>query len=213
MNEFKLANLPYEYDALEPYISSETLRYHHDKHHQTYINVLNKLIIESNDANLADMTLSEVIRSNAPLPGEHPSKIFNNAAQAANHDIYWPSMMKDGGKNTINGDGLLFQAIEAQWNNFDLMIAELKSAAMAQFGSGWVWLVCDINNNKQIKIIKTDNAYTPVTQMHLIPLLNIDIWEHSYYIDHRNNRQAYVDGFFDNLVNWKFAEENFNLIK
>jgi Fe-Mn family superoxide dismutase len=193
---FILPDLPYAKDALVPHLTSETMDYHHGKHHNTYVVNLNKLL---ENHSLAGKSLEEVILTssgNADMFG-----IFNNAAQIWNHTFYWYSMKQNGGGK--RGAKLLAK-IETDFGSFDNFVAEFKQAGATQFGSGWAWLVLD---HGKLKVIKTANAATPITEG-LTPLITCDVWEHAYYIDFRNRRPDYISTFIDHLVNWDFAESN-----
>lgn len=188
---FTLPDLPYAKDALAPYLSAETLEYHHGKHHQTYVNTLNTLI---EGTELATKTLEEII-----LSAEGP--VFNNAAQVWNHTFYW-HCMKPGGGGEPTGE--LAQAIARDFGSYEAFRKELVQAGMTQFGSGWAWLVLD---QGALKVAKTANADLPLKHGQT-PLLTVDVWEHAYYIDYRNQRQKYLEVFLDNLVNWDFVAAN-----
>ncbi len=190
---FTLPALPYALDALEPYMSRETLEFHWGKHHQTYVNNLNNLTagtaFEGKD-------LVEVIRSSE-------GGVFNNAAQVFNHTFFWNGMKPQGGGEPT---GALLDAIVATWGSYAEFRKAFSAAAAGNFGSGWTWLVK--NPDGTLAIVNTSNAGTPLTGEQ-VPLLNLDVWEHAYYIDHRNARPKFIDTFFDHLVNWSFAEKNF----
>ncbi len=190
---FTLPALPYALDALEPYMSRETLEFHWGKHHQTYVNNLNNLTagtaFEGKD-------LVEVIRSSE-------GGVFNNAAQVFNHTFFWNGMKPQGGGELT---GALLDAIVATWGSYAEFRKAFSAAAAGNFGSGWTWLVK--NPDGTLAIVNTSNAGTPLTGEQM-PLLNLDVWEHAYYIDHRNARPKFIDTFFDHLVNWSFAEKNF----
>ncbi len=190
---FTLPALPYALDALEPHMSRETLEFHWGKHHQTYVNNLNNLTagtaFEGKD-------LLEVIRTSE-------GGVFNNAAQVFNHTFFWNGMKPQGGGEPT---GALLDAIIATWGSYAEFRKAFSAAAAGNFGSGWTWLVK--NTDGTLAIVNTSNAGTPVTGEQ-VPLLNLDVWEHAYYIDHRNARPKFIDTFFDHLVNWSFAEKNF----
>ena len=190
---FTLPALPYALDALEPYMSRETLEFHWGKHHQTYVNNLNNLTagtaFEGKD-------LVEVIRSSE-------GGVFNNAAQVFNHTFFWNGMKPQGGGEPT---GALLDAILATWGSYAEFRKAFSAAAAGNFGSRWTWLVK--NPDGTLAIVNTSNAGTPLTGEQM-PLLNLDVWEHAYYIDHRNARPKFIDTFFDHLVNWSFAEKNF----
>ena len=191
-----LAPLPYPENALEPIITAKTLSFHYGKHHKGYVDNLNKLIA---DTDYAALTLEKVITSTV----ENPEKIaiFNNAAQAWNHTFYWNSLKPNGGGEP---PAALKQKIEASFGSVEACKKELASAAVAQFGSGWVWLVLD---GSLLKVVKTANANIPIT-MGFTPLLTIDVWEHAYYLDYQNRRVDYANAVLDKLINWEFALQN-----
>lgn len=188
---FTLPPLPFEANALEPFISAETLQYHHGKHHQAYVNNLNKLIEGTPNA---DKTLEDIILSS-------DGGLFNNAAQVWNHTFYW-----NGLKQGVAGpSGALADAITRDFGSVDVLKAALADAAATQFGSGWAWLVLD---GGTLKVTKTANADLPMKHGQTA-LWTIDVWEHAYYIDTRNDRPKYAKQVLDNLINWDFAAANF----
>ena len=191
-----LPPLPYEQSALQPVISANTLSFHYGKHHKTYVDTLNKLIAGTE---FSDMPLEKIIRVTASQ-AEHAA-IFNNAAQTWNHTFYWHSLKPSGGGEP---PAALKRLIESSFGSVDACKKELASAAVGQFGSGWAWLVLD---GEKLKVVKTGNANTPLTQA-AKPLLTIDVWEHAYYLDYQNRRVDYVNAVLDSLVNWEFATEN-----
>jgi Fe-Mn family superoxide dismutase len=190
---YDLPNLPYEKNALEPHISAETLDYHHDKHHQTYVTNLNNLVpgTEFEGKSLEDIIVS------APAGG-----IFNNAAQVWNHSFYWNCLSPNGGGEPT---GALADAINAAFGSFDKFKEEFSKTAITTFGSGWGWLVK--NADGSLELASTSNAGNPLTDGKT-PILTCDVWEHAYYVDYRNARPKYVEAFW-NLVNWEFAAANF----
>lgn len=191
-----LPALPYADNALEPVISANTLHFHYGKHHQAYVDNLNKLIAGTE---LAEMPLEKIIAATAGKPDK--TAIFNNAAQTWNHTFYWHSLRPLGGGEP---PALLKKKIEAVFGSLDACKKELAATAMAQFGSGWVWLAQD---GDKLKVVKTGNADTPLTGG-LKPLLTIDVWEHAYYLDYQNRRADYVNAVLDKLSNWEFAAAN-----
>jgi Fe-Mn family superoxide dismutase len=188
---FTLPPLPYDKTALAPHISAETLEYHHGKHHQAYVTNLNKLIEGKPDAG---KTLEEIIKTS-------DGGVFNNAAQVWNHTFYWSSMKPNGGGKPA---GDLAQAITRDFGSPEKLLEELSAAAVAQFGSGWAWLVLE---KDKLAVTKTSNADLPMKHGQKA-LLALDVWEHAYYIDYRNQRPKYVETFLKSLVNWDFALEN-----
>lgn len=186
----ELMKLPYSHDALEPHISKETVHYHYDKHHKAYVDNLNKLI---KDTEFADMKLDDIIKKSKSGP------IFNNAAQVSNHNFYWNSMAPD--EEVIKLEGPVFDAIRKKFEKVGVFQKEFAERGKKLFGSGWVWLVKDGND---IAIEVTHNAGQPKKK----PLLVCDVWEHAYYIDTKNDRPKYIENFFK-VVNWKFVNDNF----
>jgi Fe-Mn family superoxide dismutase len=187
-----LPELPYAKDALEPYISAETLDYHHDKHHQAYVTNLNNLI---EGTEYADKTLEEIITS-APAGG-----IYNNGAQVWNHTFYFNCLGPNAGGEPA---GAIAEAIKKSFGSFAEFKEKFSTSAVTNFGSGWTWLIQ--NKDGTVEIANTSNAGCPLSDgQH--PVLTIDVWEHAYYVDKRNARPAYVKEFW-NLVNWDFVNEN-----
>jgi superoxide dismutase, Fe-Mn family len=191
-----LPPLPYGDNALDPVISANTLGFHYGKHHKTYVDNLNKLIA---DTELADLSLEEVITATAGKADK--VGVFNNAAQVWNHTFYWSSLSPNGGGEP---PAALRQKIEASFGSVDACKKELATAATTQFGSGWAWLVKD---GDKLQVTKTSNADLPLTKG-LKPLLTIDVWEHAYYLDYQNRRVDYVNAVLDKLINWDFAVDN-----
>jgi len=191
-----LPSLPYADNALEPVISAKTIGFHYGKHHKGYVDNLNKLIAGTE---FADLPLTKIITKTAGIADK--TAIFNNAAQTWNHTFYWKSMKLKGGGEP---PAALKQKITASFGSVDVCRKELSTAAMAQFGSGWVWLVLD---GDKLKVVKTANADDPLTTG-MKPLLTIDVWEHAYYLDYQNRRADYVNAVLDKLINWDFAAVN-----
>ena len=194
---FTLPDLPYAKDALAPHISSETLDFHHGKHHNAYVGKLNGLI-EASD--LADKSLEDIIKISAGDSAQ--AGIFNNAAQIWNHTFYWHSMAPNGGGAP---SGELAELIDRDFGSLDAFKKAFADAGATQFGSGWAWLVLA---NGKLEVRKTLNAETPLTEAGVTPLLTMDVWEHAYYIDFRNARPSYIDTFLGKLINWDFAAQN-----
>ncbi len=193
---YELPPLPYDYTALEPSISQNTLEFHHDKHHAAYVSKYNDAV---KGTELDSKPIEEVIKTIAGNPEKQG--LFNNAAQAWNHSFYWQCMKPTGG-GTPTGE--LAQKIEADFGSFEKFAAAFKAAGATQFGSGWAWLVKD---GDRLKVTKTLNAENPLTSGQ-IPLLTMDVWEHAYYLDYQNKRPAYIDDFLGKLVNWDFVAKN-----
>ncbi len=194
-NQEKLAYAP---GALAPVISARTLSFHYGKHHAGYLRKLNKAV---RGTPMAKQTLPEIIKATAGNDAQ--TGVFNNAAQAWNHAFYWKSMQPSGGGAPT---GKLLAQVKADFGSVTQLKKELFGAAATQFGSGWAWLV--LGADSKIKVLKTGNADNPMTAGHK-PLLTIDVWEHAYYLDHQNKRKAYINGFLDKLLSWKFAAANF----
>lgn len=192
---FKLPDLPYGRDALSPHISENTLNFHYGKHHQAYVDNLNKLL---DGTDQADASLEEVIRTSA---GANPG-VFNNAAQVWNHTFYWHSMKPGGGGEPT---GAVAEAINKAFGDYASFRTAFSQAGATQFGSGWAWLVA---TNDGVEVRKTGNAETPLTEDGVTPLLTMDVWEHAYYLDFQNARPKYIETFLDSLVNWDFANQN-----
>ena len=191
-----LPALPYEQSALQPVISGNTLGFHYGKHHKTYVDTLNKLIAGTE---FADMPLEKIIKT-AAGQSDHAA-IFNNAAQDWNHTFYWKSLKPKGGGEP---PAILKRLMESSFGSVEACKKEFSNAAVAQFGSGWAWLV---QEGDKLKIVKTGNANTPLTQG-VRTLLTIDVWEHAYYLDYQNRRVDYANAVLDKLINWEFAAEN-----
>ena len=189
---FILPKLDYELNALEPYISQNTMEFHYLKHHKIYVDNLNKLVSATEFEN---MPLEEVIKATAGNP-KHTA-IFNNAAQAWNHAFFWHCLAPNGGKEP---KGQLLADIITDFGSFENLKAELKNAAVSQFGSGWAWLLR--NAEGKLAVMKTSNADNPLAYG-LYPLLAIDVWEHAYYLDYQNRRADFVDALLNHLINWQ----------
>lgn len=195
-DSFVLPPLPYADNALEPVISAHTLSFHYGKHHQGYVNNLNKLIAGTP---FAGQTLEQIVQATADQADK--VGIFNNAAQVWNHLFYWHSLSPKGGGEP---PAELKQKLEASFGSVDAFRQEFAAAAGAQFGSGWAWLVQD---GDKLAILKTANADSPLTHGSR-PLLTIDVWEHAYYLDYQNRRPDYVKTVIEKLINWEFAVAN-----
>ncbi|RLV58469.1 superoxide dismutase [Fe] [Parashewanella curva] len=190
---FELPALPYAKNALEPHISQETIEYHYGKHHNTYVVKLNGLV---EGTELASKSLEEIVKTST-------GGIFNNAAQIWNHTFYWHCLSPNGGGEAT---GSIADAIKASFGSFEEFKAEFTNSAINNFGSSWTWLVKKADGS--LAIVNTSNAATPLTEEGVTPLLTVDLWEHAYYIDYRNVRPDYMNGFWA-LVNWEFVNANF----
>jgi Fe-Mn family superoxide dismutase len=197
---FQIPDLPYERNALEPHVSAETLNYHYGKHHKGYCDKLNKLAAGTP---YEKMPLEEVIRKSFE---KEDMGVFNNAAQTWNHTFLWNSMSPDS-------DGVprgsLASRIDEVFGGLDEFRTRFKEAAVGRFGSGYVWLVSD---GRDLEIISTPNAHTPLTSSRA-PLLTLDVWEHAYYLDYQNERDRFTEAFLEHLANWEFAQANFDAIQ
>ena len=191
-----LPPLPWADNALDPVISAHTISFHYGKHHKTYVDNVNKMIVGTE---FAEMPLEKIIQATAGNADK--AGIFNNAAQVWNHTFYWNSLRPKGGGEPPSA---LKHKIEAAFGSVDACKKELSATAVGQFGSGWAWLAAD---GDKLKIVKTGNAETPITQG-LKALLTIDVWEHAYYLDYQNKRVDYVNAVLEKLINWDFAARN-----
>lgn len=199
---FELPALPYAYDALGPYMSKETLEFHHDKHHQAYVTNGNNLL---KDSGLEGKSLEEVVKESF---GKNAG-LFNNAGQHYNHLHFWNWMKPNGGGGAAKVPGALLTAIDSDLGGFDKLRADFIAAGTTQFGSGWGWLAV---KNGKLEVSKTPNGESPLVHG-ATPILGVDVWEHSYYIDYRNARPKYLEAWFDNLVNWDYVAELYSSAK
>ena len=191
--KFSLAPLPYYKHSLEPYISEQTIIFHHDKHLAGYVTKLNELI---SGTRFADMSLEDIVK-------QSDGAIFNNAAQTWNHQFYFDQFSPAPQRRPY---GPLMEAINDTYGSLEELKEHMNKSALALFGSGWVWLVC--NDKGKLSIVSTQNAGNPLTEG-LHPLLTIDVWEHAYYIDHRNARADGVKAFWE-VLDWKVIEERYS---
>lgn len=193
---FELPPLPYAHDALGPYMSAETLEYHHDKHHLAYVNNGNNLL---KDSGLEGKSLEEIVKESF---GKNAG-LFNNAGQHYNHVHFWKWMKPNGGGKSLPGK--LQAAIDSDLGGYDKFRADFIQAGVTQFGSGWAWVA--VKDGKLV-VMKTPNGESPLVHGGT-PILGVDVWEHSYYIDYRNLRPKYLEAFVDNLVNWDYVLERY----
>src|SRR5436190_1647524 len=190
-----LPPLPYPEDALAPVISARTLSFHHGKHHKAYVDKVNELV---QGTELEGQSLEKIVMASAGKSDK--TELFNNAAQAWNHDFYWHSLSPKRQKPSA----ALRHRLEKDFGSFERCTDQLAAAANGQFGSGWAWLV---NKDGKLEVMATANADTPMA--HGVEcLLALDVWEHAYYIDYRNQRERYVAAVIEQLLNWEFAEKN-----
>jgi Fe-Mn family superoxide dismutase len=192
---FVLPDLPYAYDALQPVLSEKAMRLHHDKHHKIYVETTNTLVQK---AGTAPATLEAVIADSA---NASERKLFNNAAQAWNHAFYWQAMSPERSQPT----SALTTAIDKAFGGMDGLKRAFVTGGADQFGSGWVWLVSDGEGG--LRVLATHDADDFVAKDKVTPLLVCDVWEHAYYLDHLNDRKAFLERWFDALPNWRFAAE------
>ena len=190
---FELPSLPYANDALAPYMSSETLDFHHGKHHQTYVTNLNNLV---KDTDMKDSSLEEIVVKSSK--DSSMAGIFNNAGQHWNHILFWQCMKPNGGGSMPSE---LESRITSDLGGIDQFKEAFIQAGTTQFGSGWAWLAID---NAKLVVTKSPNASNPLVDG-MKPILGCDVWEHSYYIDYRNKRPDYLKAFLDSLVNWEIV--------
>jgi Fe-Mn family superoxide dismutase len=197
-----LPELPYALDALEPHVSATTLEFHYGKHHNAYVDKLNDAI-SGTDYEGQSLEAIIAVSHKASDASAFDAGVFNNGAQVWNHTFLWHSMSPAGGGEP---GGALGEAINARFGSVNAFREKFKAAALGQFGSGWTWLV---RKGGALEIVSTGNAETPLTQG-FTPLLTLDVWEHAYYLDYQNKRDAYIDAFLDNLINWEFAAKNYD---
>ena len=194
---FILPPLPFAEDALAPHMSAETLQFHHGKHHKAYVTKTNELI--QNEQGLSGASVTQVIRE-AHRSGN--AKLFNNSAQLWNHSFFWQCLAPAQGQRPT---GKLEHLINDAFGSSDAMLATLKEEAVNHFASGWAWLVLDRGS---LRITSLHDADTPVAHEGMVPLFTLDVWEHAYYIDYRNERPKFADAVLSNIVNWDFVAEN-----
>ena len=192
--KLELPELPFAKDALAPYMSADTLDFHHGKHHNAYVVKGNELL---EGAGLGADSLEQLVMEAAKAGGG----IFNNVGQHYNHSFFWNSISPNGGGQPA---GAVADAINASFGSYENFKAEFVAGGVGQFGSGWVWLAAE---GETLKIVRTANADTPLTEG-LKPILVCDVWEHAYYLDFQNRRPDFLSSFLDNLVNWEFANQN-----
>jgi len=193
----KLEPLPYDYDALEPYIDEQTMRIHHTKHHQTYIDKLNAAL--DGQKALQDKKPEELLKNLNAIPEAIRIAVRNHGGGHANHSFFWPLLKKD-----VKFEGKIKDAINTRFGDFESFKKAFSNAAALLFGSGWAWLVLD---NDDLQIITTPNQDSPLIQGKT-PLLGLDVWEHAYYLKYQNRRPEYIEAFF-NVINWNKVDEHF----
>jgi Fe-Mn family superoxide dismutase len=193
---FSVPDLPYAYDALEPHIDEATMRLHHDKHHQAYVDKANAAL---EGTEWADRDVEDVLRNLSSLPGDKQTAVRNNAGGHYNHTLFWQMLSPDGGGEP---QGELGSAIAETFGSFDSFKEELKTAGVNRFGSGWAWLVKDASG---LAVVSTPNQDSPISDGST-PLLGCDVWEHAYYLKYQNKRPEYIDAFW-NVVNWDYVAQ------
>ncbi|MCL1934777.1 MAG: superoxide dismutase [Defluviitaleaceae bacterium] len=198
---FELLPLPYATDSLEPYIDKVTMEIHHGKHVQTYVDNLNNALKDHKEYH--DWSLEKLLYNLDKLPASLQAPVRNNGGGVFNHNLYFKIMTKDGKSLS---DGPLKKAIERDFGSLDNLKTELKNGGLTQFGSGWSWLVSD--KDGKLSVRKTPNQDTLIAE-NLTPVLNLDVWEHAYYLLRQNRRPEYIDNWF-NVVNWEEAEKNYS---
>ena len=196
---YSVPDLPYDYDALEPHIDEATMKVHHDKHHQAYVDKSNAAL---EGTEWADKDVEEVLKNLSSLPDDKQKPVRNNGGGHYNHSLFWQMMSPDGGGEP---DGDLAAAIEEKFGGFEDFKSEFKDAGVNQFGSGWSWLVHD---GSGLAVVSTANQDSPVSDGPT-PLLGCDVWEHAYYLKYQNKRPDYIDAWW-NVVNWDFVSERFS---
>ena len=196
---YKLPELPYAYDALEPHFDKETMNIHHTKHHNTYVTNLNNAL-EGNEE-LLSKSVEELIANLDAVPEETRTAVRNNGGGHANHSLFWELLSPNGGGNPT---GALAEAIDAKFGSFDAFKEEFAKAGATRFGSGWAWLV---SNNGELEIMSTPNQDSPIMEGKT-PLLGLDVWEHAYYLNYQNRRPDYIAAFW-NVVNWDEVAKRF----
>ena len=196
-----LPELPYAYDALEPYIDEQTMRIHHTKHHQTYVDKLNAAIEGQND--LQQFSVVELVKQLESVPEKIRTAVRNHGGGHVNHSFFWP-LLKKG----VSVDGDVSEAINSRFGEFQKFKEEFSTAATLLFGSGWTWLVMD---NGKLEIMTTPNQDSPLSQGKS-PILGLDVWEHAYYLKYQNRRPDYISAFFE-VINWEKVNENFKAAK
>jgi superoxide dismutase, Fe-Mn family len=194
---FQLPDLPYAKDALAPHMSAETLEFHHGKHHKAYVTKTNELL--EKEASLSGASLIEVVRG---AKSSANAKLFNNSAQLWNHSFFWQCLAPAQGRQP---DGRLAQMISDEFGGTETLLQKLQEEAVNHFASGWAWLVLD---RDKLRITSLHDADTPLVHEGMVPLFTLDVWEHAYYIDYRNERPRFASAVLSNIVNWDFVAQN-----
>jgi superoxide dismutase, Fe-Mn family len=196
---YSVPDLPYDYDALEPHIDEATMRVHHDKHHQAYVDKVNAAL---EGTEWADKPIEDVLKDLSSLPSDKQTAVRNNGGGHYNHSLFWEWLSPNGGGQP---GGSLAQAIESAFGSFDDFKSKFKDGGVNQFGSGWSWLVHD---GSGLALVSSANQDSPISDGKT-PLLGVDVWEHAYYLKYQNRRPDYIDAFW-NVVNWDKVSEEFD---
>ena len=199
---YEVPELPYAYDALEPHIDEATMKVHHDKHHQAYVDKANAAL---EGPEWADRDVEDVLKELDALPADKQGPVRNNAGGHYNHSLFWEMMSPDGGGAP---EGELAAAIDEAFGSFDAFKEEFKNAGINRFGSGWAWLVWD---GSGLAVVSTANQDSPISDGQ-VPLLGADVWEHAYYLNYQNRRPDYLDAFW-NVVDWDYVTDRLNQAK
>lgn len=197
-----LSELPYAENALEPFVTRQTIQFHYHKHHAGYVQKVNELIAGTD---LENQSLEDIVLASAQNP--NLKGLFNQSAQVWNHTFYWNSLCPETQQKPL--DLAFEEAIKRDFGSVEALKNELVNKGLAQFGSGWVWLV---KENNHLRVISTSNAETPLTNDNQVPLLTIDVWEHAYYLDEQNKRADYLKNVVNHILNWDFAARNFKAV-
>jgi Fe-Mn family superoxide dismutase len=198
---YSVPPLPYAYDALEPHIDKATMEFHHDKHHQAYVDKVNAAL---EGTSLADAAIEDVLKDLSQVPEGKRTAVQNNGGGHYNHSLFWESMSPNGGGAP---DGALAAAIDSVFGSFEAFQSSLKEAGVNRFGSGWSWLV---HNGSEVAIVSTPNQDNPISNGST-PLLGVDVWEHAYYLKYQNRRPDYIDAWW-NVVDWSKVAERFSAV-
>jgi Fe-Mn family superoxide dismutase len=199
---FTLPKLPYDYSALEPYIDTETMHFHYDKHHAGYVKNLNDLLQGHDD--LLNLKIEDLLKSFDKVPKEIRQKVINNAGGVANHTFFW-QIMAPSFEAKIPESGRFFEIVKSTFDSFEKFKEKFTEVALGHFGSGWAWLVVE---SGKLEVVDTMNQDSPVTK-NLNPILALDVWEHAYYLKYKNARAEYIKAWW-NVVNWKEVERLYN---
>ncbi|HET7658259.1 MAG TPA: superoxide dismutase [Bacillales bacterium] len=203
MAKYELPDLPYAYNALEPHIDEETMKIHHDKHHNTYVTKLNAAVEGHDD--LSQKSVDDLVANLDAVPENIRTAVRNNGGGHANHSLFWQIMGPNGGGEP---SGELADALNQKFGSFDKFKEDFQNAAKGRFGSGWAWLVV---NNGQLEIVDTPNQDNPLSDGKT-PILGVDVWEHAYYLKYQNRRPDYLEAFF-NVINWEEVEKRYKEAK